>query len=44
VALSVERGWDRLGVAAFLQDPKTLEVFGASAAPVPGGPGSGDAP
>ncbi|HET9794585.1 MAG TPA: DUF1223 domain-containing protein [Thermoanaerobaculia bacterium] len=41
ISLSVERGWDRLGVAAFLQDPKTLEVFGASAAPVPGAPGSG---
>jgi hypothetical protein len=43
VSLAVEPGWDRLGVAAFLQDPKTLEVFGASSAPVPGGTGSADA-
>jgi hypothetical protein len=32
-SLSLERGWDRahLGVAAFLQDPKSLEIRGASA-------------
>jgi len=43
ISLPVERGWDRLGVAAFLQDPKTLDVFGASAASVPAVPDGGDA-
>ncbi len=38
ISLSVERGWERLGVAAFLQDPKTLDVFGAAAAGVPDAP------
>jgi hypothetical protein len=39
LSLSADRGWDssRLGVAAFLQDPKTLEVWGASSVPVPSG-------
>jgi len=38
ISLRLDRGWDasRLGVAAFLQDPKTLEIFGASAVPVSG--------
>lgn len=33
---SVDKGWDRshLGVAAFLQDPATLEIRGASARPL----------
>ena len=34
--ISIEKGWDRgrLGVAAFLQDPSSLEICGASARPV----------
>lgn len=46
VPLRVERGWDpsRLGVAAFLQDPKTLEIFGAASRPVSGAGGASGAP
>jgi hypothetical protein len=34
--LRIDDGWrrDRLGIAVFLQDPKTLRVYGAAAAPV----------
>jgi len=36
VTLSLDRGWNRagLGVAAFLQDPKSLRIFGAAAQPL----------
>jgi hypothetical protein len=35
--LPLEKGWnrDRLGVAAFLQDPSSLEIRGATARPLP---------
>ena len=35
--LALEKGWDRsrLGVAAFLQDPRSLSICGASAASLP---------
>ena len=39
-SLRLEKGWDRahLGVAAFLQDPRTLEIRGGDARPLtPGG-------
>ena len=37
VTLKLDPSWQRgkLGVAAFLQDPKTHQVFGAAAAPLP---------
>jgi hypothetical protein len=45
--LRLEKGWDRshLGVAAFLQDPKTLEIRGASVASLapPGNAAAGGA-
>ncbi len=46
--LKLEKGWDRshLGVAAFLQDPKTFEIRGASVRLLasPGDPPAGGAP
>jgi hypothetical protein len=46
--LKLDKGWDRshLGVAAFLQDPKTLEIRGASVRPLvaAGEPRTGGAP
>ena len=43
--LKLEKGWDRshLGVAAFLQDPKTLEIRGGTASALTAAEGSAPA-